>query len=80
MINSNKCRNKKILGFAWKGIKTQGTSGGIRNVEIRVVQLLYHFEPTFKNGKKDIEMVSKCKTFCFGTKTLQKQLKWRYFY
>jgi len=47
MINSNKCRNKNILGFAWKGIKTQGSSGGIGNVEIRVVQLLYHFVPTF---------------------------------
>ena len=38
---------QKILGFAWKGIKTQGSSGGIRNVEIWVVQILYHFVPTF---------------------------------
>ena len=63
MINLNNCRNKKTLGYAWKGIKTQGSSGGIRNVEIRVVQLLYHFVPTFfpKNFKLWHQKI------CFGT-------------
>ena len=47
MFNSNKFCIKNILYFAWKYIKTQGSPGGIRNIEIRVVQILYHFVPTF---------------------------------
>jgi len=48
MINSNKYCTKNILGFAWKETKTQVLSGGIRNVEIRVVHILHQlFFPKF---------------------------------
>ena len=32
-------------------MKTQGSPGSIRNIEIRVVQILYHFVPTFFSHK-----------------------------
>ena len=56
MINSNKCRNKKILGFAWKGIKTQGTSGGIHSVPTFFPKnfKLWHQKIFFGSGHQDI--------------------------
>ena len=47
MFKSNKCCIKNILCFARKLIKTQGSPGGIQNIEIWVLQNLYHFVPTF---------------------------------
>ena len=33
--------------YRMKEDKTQGSSGDIRNIEIRVVKILYQFVPTF---------------------------------
>jgi len=48
-----------------KGEKTQGSSGGIRNFEIRVVKIFYQFVPTFfpkSYGTKKYVLVQDIKT------------------
>ena len=39
--------HQKYTLFCMKVDKTQGPLSGIRNIEIRLVQILYHFVPTF---------------------------------
>ena len=43
--------HQKYTFFCMKVDKTQGSPGGIRNIEIRVVQIWYRFVPTFFSHK-----------------------------